>query len=188
MSTKLLFSVFACVAYMLIGPGLILLNKYILEELSFPYPIFLSGLGVVCSALCARLLIFLGFVVVEKKEAVSGHLWYKRVLPVGMAHALSLSTGNAVYLLLNVGFIQMLKSFTPVIVMCFLYFAGVEKPGKTVILSILVISLGTAATCSFTVEWSILGIFVMFTSEAAEAVRLVLTQVKNIICILKYID
>ena len=49
---------------------------------------------------------------------------YRRVLPVGLAHALSLSTGNAIYLLLNVGFIQMLKSFTPVIVMVFLYLAG----------------------------------------------------------------
>ena len=51
---------------------------------------------------------------------------YRRVLPVGLAHALSLSTGNAIYLLLNVGFIQMLKSFTPVIVMMFLYLAGIH--------------------------------------------------------------
>lgn len=113
-----------------IGPSLILLNKYILDELSFPFPIFLSCLGVLTSALVARIIIALGFVTVEKKEAVLGHLWYRRVLPVGLAHALSLSTGNAVYLLLNVGLIQMLKSFTPVIVMVFLFIAGVEKPTR----------------------------------------------------------
>ena len=121
---------------------------------------------------------------------------YRRVLPVGLAHALSLSTGNAIYLLLNVGFIQMLKSFTPVIVMAFLYLAGmfdvdlisilrdltlifclgVEKPSKPVILAIFVISVGTATTCSFTLEYNVLGLFVMFISEAAEAIRLVLTQ------------
>ena len=103
-------------------------------------------------------------------------MWYRRVLPVGLAHALSLSTGNAIYLLLNVGFIQMLKSFTPVIVMMCLYSAGVEKPTKPVIVAIFVISIGTAATCSFTLEYNILGLLVMFISEAAEAVRLVLTQ------------
>ena len=36
---------------MCVGPGLILLNKYILSELDFHYPMFLSGLGVLVSAL-----------------------------------------------------------------------------------------------------------------------------------------
>ena len=36
---------------------------------------------------------------------------------MGLAHASTLAFGNAVYLYLNVGFIQMLKSFTPVIIM-----------------------------------------------------------------------
>ena len=35
-----------CSAYMCVGPALILLNKYILSELNFHYPMFLSGLGV----------------------------------------------------------------------------------------------------------------------------------------------
>lgn len=166
----------ACAAYVVIGPSLILLNKHILDKMNFPYPIFLSGLGVVCSAIAARIMVALGYVSVEKKDAVSGKLWYRRVLPVGLAHALSLSTGNAVYLLLNVGFIQMLKSFTPVIVMIFLYLAGVERPSKTVVMSIFVISIGTAATCSFTLQLSMIGLLVMFISEGAEAVRLVLTQ------------
>lgn len=46
-----------------------------------------------------------------------GWLWYRRVLPVGFAHASTLALGNAVYLLLNVGFIQMLKAFTPVMIL-----------------------------------------------------------------------
>ena len=44
------------------------------------------------------------------------------------------------------------------------------------IVAIFVISIGTAATCSFTLEYNLLGLLVMFISEAAEAVRLVLTQ------------
>jgi hypothetical protein len=37
---------------------------------------------------------------------MTGYLWYKRVLPVGLAHATTLALGNAVYLYLQVGFIQ----------------------------------------------------------------------------------
>ena len=137
---------------------------------------FLSGLGVLVSGLVAQILVRSGYVSLQRKEAVEGVLWYKRVLPVGLAHAGTLAFGNTVYLLLNVGFIQMLKSFTPVIIMITAYLAGIEKPSKPVSISILVISVGTAATCSFTPQLSIIGLFVMFLAEATEAIRLVLTQ------------
>ena len=100
-------------AYMFIGPALILLNKYILHNLAFPYPMFLSCLGVATSGLVAQVAVRAGYVVLQRKEQVEGALWYRRVLPVGLAHAGTLAFGNSVYLLLPVGFIQMLKSFTP---------------------------------------------------------------------------
>jgi hypothetical protein len=46
-----------CGIYMMIGPALILLNKYILSSLDFPYPMFLSGLGVACSGVFAHILV-----------------------------------------------------------------------------------------------------------------------------------
>lgn len=137
---------------------------------------FLSGLGVSASAVTAKILVDTKQVVLTKKDEVSGALWYKRVLPVGLAHAATLAFGNAVYLYLNIGFIQMLKSFTPVILLLTSYLAGVEQPSEAVIFSVLVISLGTAATCSYTPEFSIVGIFIMFLSELSEALRLTLTQ------------
>jgi hypothetical protein len=97
---------------MAIGPALILLNKYIMERLDFPYPMFLSGcevaqiaispeyliladnaslfymyvlkgIGVFSSGLVAHLLVFLRICRVEKQESVEGFLYMKRVLPVG---------------------------------------------------------------------------------------------------------
>lgn len=73
--------------YMFIGPSLILLNKFILHNLSFPYPMFLSGLGVAVSGLVAQIIVRSGYVVLQRKETVEGSLWYRRVLPVGLAHA-----------------------------------------------------------------------------------------------------
>jgi hypothetical protein len=129
-------------------------------------------------------------------EAVEGILWYKRVLPVGLSFALTLTFGNMVYLYLDVGFIQMLKSFTPVIIMAtgklvlvsFLcpyhltslltvgYFANIEHVSMPVCISVIIISLGTATTCSSTPKLSFLGMLVMFCSEFAEAIRLIMTQ------------
>ena len=131
-----------CIVYLCIGPGLILLNQHILKALNFPFPMFLSGLGVLASGVLAQIVVKLGLVNLERQESVQGVLedtsslfilrlttlihhyyaligvlWFKRVLPVGLAHAATLAFGNAVYLYLNVGFIQMLKSFTPVIIM-----------------------------------------------------------------------
>lgn len=165
-----------CIAFMFIGPALILVNQYILKGLNFPYPMFLSGLGVLASALTAQVLVRLGYVQLQRKEAIEGMLWYKRVLPVGFTHACTLAFGNTVYLYMNVGFIQMLKSFTPVILMITGYVANIDIPTMPVIYSVVVISLGTAATCSFSPEFSIIGITIMFLAELTEGIRLIFTQ------------
>lgn len=167
---------FVCVAYMFVGPALILLNQYILKTLNFPYPMFLSGLGVFSSGLFAQALVRLGHVQVEKPEAVQGILWYKRVLPVGLAQAATLSFGNTVYLFLNVGFIQMLKSFTPVCIMITAYAAGIEIPSLHLVISVSIISIGTAITCGFSADFNVWGIFLMFMAEFTESIKLVFTQ------------
>lgn len=69
-------TVLLCVFYMIVGPGLILLNKHILSGLNFPYPMFLSGLGVLCSGIVARILVKFNFVSFSKGEHVEGMLWY----------------------------------------------------------------------------------------------------------------
>ena len=75
---------------------MILLNKFILHNLDFPFPMFLSGLGVLVSGVVARVIVALGVVPLQRKEAVEGALWYRRVLPVGLAHAGTLAFGNTV--------------------------------------------------------------------------------------------
>ena len=65
-------TVLACGAYVIIGPSLILLNKYILDQLQFPFPIFLSMLGVATSALVARILVCSGYITIERQAAVEG--------------------------------------------------------------------------------------------------------------------
>lgn len=97
-------------------------------------------------------------------------------MPVGATLALTLSFGNAVYIHLGVALIQMLKAFTPVIVLLGVVLAGLEVPSRGVVLSILGIVVGTVMNCAGSVDYTIYGLFLMFGAEFFEAVRLVLTQ------------
>lgn len=55
---------------------------------------FLSGMGILVSAIFAKFLVLTGWVAIEKSESVQGVLYYKRVLPVGIAYAGTLALGN----------------------------------------------------------------------------------------------
>ena len=90
--------------------------------------------------------------------------------------ACTLATGNAVYLYLPVSFIQMLKAFTPSVTLTMLYMTGIEIPSKRVVLSVLVICLGTAIASVGEGSFHLLGLFLMFLAEVSEATRLVLAQ------------
>lgn len=162
--------------YSLIGPALIIMNQYIMKSLNFPYPIFLSGLGVAMSGIVAKILVATNYITLKKMDEIEGVLWYKRVLPVGLSFAATLSFGNMVYLYLDIGFIQMLKSFTPVFILLTGYLCGVETMSIPMSFSVLLISFGTATTCSATSNLNLIGLFIMFLSSLSEAIRLVITQ------------
>mmetsp|Transcript_43593 Transcript_43593/g.136781 ORF Transcript_43593/g.136781 Transcript_43593/m.136781 type:complete len:342 (-) Transcript_43593:73-1098(-) len=169
---------FLCILYMTVGPALIVTNKTIMRELGFPFPMLLSALGVTCSALVARILVATGVATVrqEKREFVAGANWYRRVLPVGMLHAATLACGNAVYLHLGVSFVQMLKAFTPVVVLATMVALRLESPRKEVLAAVSFIVLGTLVTTAAAPELRPIGILFMAGAEVAEALRLALTQ------------
>lgn len=168
-------AVLASVTWMSVSSGLILLNKDLLSN-GFPYPMALSGLGMsfsgVASFVCCKVL-----KIVDAQRKVSLSFFAKKILPVGLFMALTLHFGNLVYLYLTVSFIQMLKAFTPIITMLALFIARLETPTRRLILSVSFIALGTAASSVGEVNMSYLGLFIMFLSEATEAIRLVMTQI-----------
>ncbi|KXZ53486.1 hypothetical protein GPECTOR_7g936 [Gonium pectorale] len=70
----------------------------------------------------------------------------------------------------------MLKAFNPVITMVCLVVAGLEYPTEPMIASVLLTAVGTAAAAYGEVRMSIWGVVLMFMSETAESIRLVMTQ------------
>lgn len=163
------------VGWMFVSSLLILVNKHILKDLKFGYPMTVAGMGMFTSGLLSFVLCRVTKVV-EAKAVVTTSYWIRGIMPVGFFMAGTLWAGNLVYLYLSVSFIQMLKAFTPVITMVALFITRLETPTYKMVLSVLGIAGGTALAAYGEVHNSLLGLLIMFASEALEAIRLVMTQ------------
>jgi len=170
--------VFSCSLFMVVGPSLMLMNKQIMQGLGFRYPLSLSLLGLLTCAVFSRLVCALGLATVktESLEAVAGYRWFQIAMPIGLCKALTLAFGNAVYLHLGLGFIQMLKAFTPVVVLVVMRIFGTAVPSRATTASVFLIVAGTLVEVEGELHATAIGLFLMFASEFTEAINLVLTQ------------
>eukprot|EP00930_Biecheleria_cincta_P069227 TRINITY_DN56997_c0_g1_i1.p1 TRINITY_DN56997_c0_g1~~TRINITY_DN56997_c0_g1_i1.p1 ORF type:complete len:374 (+),score=61.10 TRINITY_DN56997_c0_g1_i1:71-1192(+) len=162
--------------YLAVGPLLILVNQYILKTLRFSYPMALSGLGLMCSSAIAVFMRLFGLISLDSAHVVTPAFMMYNLMPIGFSSAATLAAGNAVYMYLPVGFIQMLKAFTPAVTLVFLGLSGLERPTRKVVFSVLVICAGTAIASFGEGSMNPAGLLLMFSAEAAEGLKLVLTQ------------
>ena len=177
-TTKRLLPVFWCSLYLIVGPTLILVNNHIMHH-HFHYPILVSMMGVTSSAVLARILVYTGFAAVseENAAAVQGTDYLRRVLPIGACYALTLSLGNSAYLYIDISLIQMLKCFTPVIVLSVLTIMRIEKPRRSIYSAVFIICFGTILTTSHVKgHINFIGLFFALSASFCEATRLVMTQ------------
>lgn len=175
-TTEKFLLVIVAAMWMVVSSGLILLNKYLLKDLHFHYPMALSALGMVTSSFAACITTHV-LRLVERKRSVSRRMWVTHMLPVGLFMALSLQLGNYAYLKLTVAFIQMLKALCPVMTLIAMAIARLLLPTMPLCGSVLLISFGVVMSSYGEVNLSIIGLSAMLGSEAAEALRLVITQI-----------
>lgn len=79
-------------------------------------------------------------------QTVSQRDYVARILPLGFCSAATLALGNAAYLYLDVGLLQMLKSCCPVFVMAVALAFRLERFSLPLVASVLLITAGTATT------------------------------------------
>lgn len=175
---SVLVTVFACSIFMLVGPALMMLNKHIMDDLHFHHPIAICSLGLVSSSIVSHIVVLLGLGEIreESRKIVAGCSWFQVAGPIGLMKALTMSSGNAVYLHLSFGFIQMLKAFTPLIVMIVMRFAGVKLPTRAAMWCVAAIVLGTMVEVKGELHATVYGVMLMIGSETFEAVSVVLSQ------------
>ena len=97
----------------------------------------------------------------------------KRIVPVAALFSVSLVLSNKAYIYLSVSYIQMLKAFTPVAVLTFSYFAGLEKPAYIELYIVTIICLGVAMTSVGETFFSLTGFTFQVLGILAESSRLV---------------
>ncbi|KAL2760437.1 hypothetical protein ACRALDRAFT_2094427 [Sodiomyces alcalophilus JCM 7366] len=108
---------------------------------------------------------------------MTGRLYLRAIMPIGLLYSGSLVCSNLVYIYLSVPFIQMLKSASPVVVLFVSWLWGVADPNAKTILNILVIVFGVALSSVGEIEFSWLGFLFQVGGTCFEAVRLVMIQV-----------
>ncbi len=175
--THVLKIIVYCGAYLAIGPTLILVNRSIMREHGFHYPMALSGLGLIFSSIVSFALVHCCHVVqLAQSKRVTFEFYTRNMVPIGAAMAATLAAGNAVYIYLPVGFIQMLKAFTPTVTLLIAWALSIEIPSYATIGSVACICIGTALASIGEASLNPIGLSLMLAAEVAEATRLVLTQ------------
>ena len=101
---------FYVVSWITMSSSVILFNKWILDTAQFRYPIILTtwhlAFGTLMTQLLARTTNLLDG---RKSVKMTGRVYLRAIVPIGLFFSLSLICGNVTYLYLSVAFIQMLK-------------------------------------------------------------------------------
>ena len=108
---------------------------------------------------------------------MTGRVYLRAVVPIGLLYSGSLVCSNLVYLYLSVAFIQMLKAAAPVAVLITSWAWGVTNPSVRVLGNVLIIVFGVGLASAGEIEFSWLGFMFQLGGIVFEAMRLVLIQV-----------
>ena len=163
--------------YLFSGPCLILLNNRILNGYGFKFPIALSALGVIFSALVCRSLVWLGFAPKTRPElCLQGASFWRTTAPLALLAAATLALGNSAYVHLSVATCQILKALTPAMTLAMLYALQVEPPSLSVAGCVAAICFGTLLASRGELTMSIVGLALQLSANLAEAFRVVLSQ------------
>ena len=160
--------------FMLSGPTLILLQKYVLGVLDFEYPIFIVTLAAVTRWAVVLILVHTGMIQLGAHADLSFVEWTRGMLPVGILECISLAAGSTAYLHISVSFVQMLKAFQPVVLNVFIVGLGLEKFSWKLFVCIVVVTVGSVLAAIGEVNFTPTGVWLMLISELAESAKYVI--------------
>jgi hypothetical protein len=160
--------------FMLSGPTLILLQKYVLGVLDFEYPIFIVTLAAVTRWAVVLTLVHSGVIELGAHADLSFVEWTRGMLPVGILECISLAAGSTAYLHISVSFVQMLKAFQPVVLNVFIVGLGLEKFSWQLFVCIMVVTVGSVLAAIGEVNFTMTGVWLMLISELAESAKYVI--------------
>ncbi|EFP91675.2 uncharacterized protein PGTG_17531 [Puccinia graminis f. sp. tritici CRL 75-36-700-3] len=161
-----------------LSASLTLLNKSIYTTFQFPYPFYLLALHFASISLTSRIVAktFRPAELDAYHERVTWRFWSRNVLTVGLAYGSAILCSNLAYLSLSVSFVQMLKAFTPVILVIATAFLDHRLPPMRTALVVMTISSGVAIAAYGEIQFVLIGVLFQLAGSLAEVARLIATQ------------
>lgn len=112
----------------------------------------------------------------RKKVPMTGRIYLRKIVPIGVAFSISLICGNLAYLYLSVSFIQMLKATTPVFVLLTSWALGVAEPNLKTLANVSCIVLGVIIASVGEIQFVFIGFIFQIAGIIFEAIRLTMVQ------------
>ncbi|TPX07875.1 uncharacterized protein E0L32_010450 [Thyridium curvatum] len=160
-----------------LSSSVILFNKWILDTLNFRYPVLLTTWHLAFATLMTQLLARYSTLLDGRKTVkMSGRVYLRAIVPIGVFFSLSLICGNLTYLYLSVAFIQMLKATTPVAVLISSWCLGLSQPSLKVFLNVSAIVVGVILASIGEIKFVMIGFLFQMAGIVFEALRLTMVQ------------
>ncbi|KAK4498055.1 hypothetical protein PRZ48_010711 [Zasmidium cellare] len=160
-----------------LSSSVIIFNKWILDTAKFHYPIVLTTWHLAFATLMTQLMArFTTTLDSRKKVPMTGKVYVRAILPIGLMFSLSLICGNLTYLYLSVSFIQMLKATTPVAVLIASWIFGVAPPSLKTLGNVSLIVVGVVIASYGEIKFDMTGFLYQVGGIVFEATRLVMVQ------------
>lgn len=165
------------IAWISLSSSVILFNKWILDTLHFRFPVILTTYHLVFATIMTQLLArYTTLLDGRKTVKMTGRVYLRAIVPIGVFFSLSLICGNLTYLYLSVAFIQMLKATTPVAVLLASWAMGVSQPNLKVFLNVSVIVVGVILASFGEISFVLTGFLFQLAGIVFEALRLTMVQ------------
>ncbi|KAM0276070.1 hypothetical protein ACHAQH_007124 [Verticillium albo-atrum] len=165
------------IVWISLSSSVILFNKWILDTLNFRYPVILTTYHLSFATLMTQILARWTHLLDGRKTVkMTGRVYVRAIVPIGLFFSLSLICGNLTYLYLSVAFIQMLKATTPVAVLLAGWSLGVSTPNIKVFLNVSIIVVGVIIASIGEIEFVWIGVIYQIGGVIFEALRLTMVQ------------
>ncbi|RJE19405.1 DUF250 domain membrane protein [Aspergillus sclerotialis] len=160
-----------------LSSSVILFNKHLLDYAQFRFPIVLTTWHLTFATFMTQVLARTTNLLDGRKTVkMTGRVYLRAIVPIGVFFSLSLICGNVTYLYLSVAFIQMLKATTPVAVLLATWAMGMAPVNLRVLLNVSVIVIGVIIASIGEIKFVFIGFLFQIGGIVFEATRLVMVQ------------
>ncbi|KAF2459668.1 DUF250 domain membrane protein [Lineolata rhizophorae] len=173
----LLHPAFYVALWITLSGSVILFNKWVLHTAKFEFPVVLTTWHLAFSTLMTQLMArFTTKLDSRKKVPMTGRVYLRAIVPIGVLFSASLIFSNLTYLYLSVSFIQMLKATTPVATLFAQWSLGLSPPSLSRLGNVSAIVVGVMIASYGEIKFVLIGFIFQMAGVGFEATRLAMVE------------